>query len=119
VTATLSEDTSDTVESIESSITTTQNNISIIVAQDDDVTVTNPGHTNSHEGMKRLTDRLYDGKDSDNGPAYTLPLPLTSPTDEDIDEKLFLILQNAVRETYFAYRDILGKRYVRTRLKLA
>lgn len=40
------------------------------------------------------------------------PLPIKAPFDEELDEKLFLILQNAVRETYFQFRDILGTRHV-------
>jgi hypothetical protein len=44
--------------------------------------------------------------------AYTQPLPVKAQFDEEQDEKLFLILQNAVRETYFSFRDILGTRHV-------
>lgn len=52
--------------------------------------------------------------------SYSHPLPLVkAPFDEEIDEKLFLILQNSVRETYFAFRDILGNRHVTTRQILA
>jgi len=81
--------------------------------------VSSTENTNLHPQIGVITEEVpkQDNleKETNGPPSYTPPLLLAShyQTDEDIDEKLFLILQNAVRETYFSYRDILGKRYVR------
>ncbi|XP_021956515.1 uncharacterized protein LOC110852712 [Folsomia candida] len=58
---------------------------------------------------------LKQNKDEMEGGAAALPV-VKAQFDEEIDERLFLILQNSVRETYFAFRDILGNRH-RTQMK--